>query len=40
MGYIQKREGKYRARYRDPFGRVTTTTSAREGDAQPFLMTG
>jgi hypothetical protein len=38
MGYIQKREGKYRARYRDPLGRVTSTTFSRKADAQRFLM--
>ena len=37
MGYIQKQRGKYRARYRDPLGRVTSTTFDRKSDAQRFL---
>ncbi len=26
MSYVQKRNGRYRARYRDPLGRMTSTT--------------
>lgn len=37
MGYIQKQRGKYRARYRDPLGRVMSTTVDRKADAQRFL---
>ena len=37
MGFIQKRNGKYRARYRDPLGRMTSTTFNRKADAQRFL---
>ncbi len=37
MGYIQRRERKYRARYRDPLGRMTSTTFERKADAQRFL---
>ncbi len=33
MGYIQKQRGKYRARYRDPLGGVTSTTFDRKADA-------
>ena len=37
MGYIEKQRGKYRARYRDPLGRVTSSTFERKTDAQRFL---
>jgi hypothetical protein len=37
VGYIQKRNGRYRARYRDPLGRTTSTTFDRKADAQRFL---
>jgi integrase len=37
MGYIEKQRGRYRARYRDPLGRVTSTTFDRRADAQRFL---
>lgn len=37
MGYVVKRRGNYRARYRDPLGRVRSQTFAREGDAERFL---
>jgi len=37
MSYIQKRHGRYRARYRDPLGRVTSTTFDHKADAQRFL---
>ena len=35
MSYIQKRNGKYRARYRDPLGRMTSTTFDHKADAPP-----
>jgi hypothetical protein len=38
MGYIEKQRGKYRARCRDPLGRVTSTTFAGKTDAQRFLV--
>ena len=31
MSYIKKRNGKYRARYRDPLGRMTSTTFESQG---------
>lgn len=37
MSYIQKRNGRYRARYRDPLGRMTSTTFDHKADAQRFL---
>ncbi len=37
MGYVQKRSGRYRARYRDPVGRMTSKTFARKADAERFL---
>ena len=37
MGYVQKRNGRYRARYRDPLGRMTSATFDRKADAQRFL---
>jgi hypothetical protein len=37
MGYIEKQRGRYRARYRDPLGRVTSTTFDRKADALRFL---
>jgi hypothetical protein len=37
VSYIQKRNGRYRARYRDPLGRMTSTTFDRKADAQRFL---
>ncbi len=37
MGYVQKRSGRYRARYRDPLGRMTSKTFARKADAERFL---
>ena len=37
LGYIQKRNGRYRARYRNPLGRVTSSTFDRKADAQRFL---
>jgi integrase len=38
MAYIQKRQGKYRARYRDPLGRVTSRTFSHRSEAQRFLV--
>ena len=37
MSYIQKRNGRYRARYRDPLGRMTSATFDHKADAQRFL---
>ena len=37
MGYVQKHRGKYRARYRDPAGRVTSRTFPRKADAERFV---
>lgn len=37
MAYIQKRAGKYRARYTDPVGKVRSRTFARRADADLFL---
>ena len=37
MGYVEKRSGKYRARYRDPLGRLTSKTFARKADAERFV---
>lgn len=37
MGYVQKRNGKYRARYRDPGGRMTSRTFLRKADADRFV---
>jgi len=34
MSYVERRNGSYRARYRDPLGRVTSTTFDRKADAQ------
>lgn len=38
MGYIQKRDGRYRARYRDPLGKVHSKTFLRKADAEHFLL--
>ncbi|MBV9412069.1 MAG: site-specific integrase, partial [Acidimicrobiia bacterium] len=38
MGYIEKRGSRYRARYRDPLGRLTSEAFVRKADAQRFLM--
>ncbi len=38
MSYIQKRDGKYRARYKDPLGKTLSRTFARKADAQRFLL--
>lgn len=37
MGFIEKREGRYRARYRDPLGRQRCETFSRKADAERFL---
>jgi hypothetical protein len=37
MGLIERREGKYRARYRDPLGRQRSRTFSRKEDAARFL---
>ncbi|HEX9992283.1 MAG TPA: tyrosine-type recombinase/integrase [Acidimicrobiales bacterium] len=37
MGFVEKRSGAYRARYRDPLGRLTSRTFARKVDAERFL---
>ena len=37
MGFIEKRDGKHRARYRDPLGRQHSETFTRKGDAERFL---
>jgi integrase len=37
MGYVQKHRGKYRARYRDPAGRMTSRTFVRKTDADRFV---
>ena len=37
MGYVQKRNGRYRARYRDPVGRMTSRTFLRKADAERFV---
>src|SRR4051812_49582755 len=36
MGYIEKRNGKHRARYRDPLGRAHSKTFTRKADADRF----
>jgi len=37
MGFIEKRSGRYRARYRDPLGRQRSETLTRKADAERFL---
>ena len=37
MGYIERRNGLYRARYRDPLGGQHGKTFARKTDAERFL---
>ena len=37
MGFIEKRSGGYRARYRDPAGQLTSRTFRRKVDADRFL---
>lgn len=38
MGYVQKRNGNYRARYKDPVGHVHSKTFDRKMDAERFLV--
>ena len=38
MGYIEKRNGKYRARYRDPLGRAHSKTFTRKADADRLVV--
>lgn len=37
MGFIERRDGRYRARYRDPLGRQRSETFRRKADAERFL---
>ena len=37
MGFIEKRSGNYRARYRDPLGRLTSKTFTRKADAERWV---
>ena len=37
MAHIEKRRGKYRARFADPLGRIQSRTFTRRGDAERFL---
>ncbi len=37
MGFIEKRSGHYRARYRDPLGRQRSETFTRKADAERYL---
>ncbi len=37
MGFVEKRGGRYRARYRDPAGVQRCDTFTRKGDAERFL---
>ena len=37
MGFVEKRNGRYRARYRDPLGHQRCETFARKADAQRYL---
>ncbi|MCU1485746.1 MAG: integrase family protein, partial [Actinomycetia bacterium] len=37
MGYVEKRSGRYRARYRDPVGRQRSETFTHKADAERFL---
>ena len=37
MGFIEMRSGGYRARYRDPLGRLTSKTFTRKVDAERWL---
>jgi integrase len=37
LGYVEKQRGKYRARYRDPSGRITSRTFPRKADAERFV---
>jgi len=37
MGFIERRNGKYRARYRDPLGNQRGKTFTRKADAERFV---
>ena len=37
VGFVENRNSRYRARYRDPLGRLTSKTFVRKADAQRFL---
>ena len=37
MGSVERRNGKYRARYRDPLGRAHSKTFSRKADADRFV---
>lgn len=37
MGYVEKRGRRYRARYRDPLGRLTSKSFTRKADAERFV---
>lgn len=37
MGFIEKRSGRYRARYRDPLGHQRSETFTHRADAERFL---
>jgi len=37
MGFIERRNGKYRARYRDPLGNQRDKTFTRHADAERFV---
>jgi hypothetical protein len=37
MGFIERRSGKYRARYRDPLGHPRCKTFTRKADAERFV---
>lgn len=37
MGFVEKRNGRYRARYRDPLGRQRSETFTRKADADRYL---
>jgi integrase len=37
VGFVEKRSGRYRARYRDPLGRQRSQTFTRKADAERFI---
>ena len=37
MGFIERRNGKYRVRYRDPLGNQRCRTFTRKADAERFV---
>jgi integrase len=37
MGFVERRDGRYRARYRDPLGKQRCETFTRKADAERFL---